>query len=410
MKEPNLQSKILWNACGNLSYMMAQWVITVIVGRMDFEAAGVLSLAMSISATLQTVAMFGIHNYQVSDIDEKYANSTYVSFRVISCVVAFFSCVIFLLVRKSDAMQFTAVLLYMVFRLAESISDVFLAIAQRHDRIDVSGKAFFLKALGLLPLFLVGFLLTRNLCVGLLMMAIFSVASTFLFDIPAVGKLAAFRFWEHGSAKYKLALETLPLFFYLLFNTLISTLPKMLLESNTNQEVLGAYSSIYAPALLISAVAGYLYNPFVLHFANFYHDRNYKAFWSLLAKIIATIVVFSGITLCASSLLGEFALTILFGEKIKAYVYMLNPIVIAIFINSIFLLMGTLESVLHDFKGLLFGCGIGVAIELLTISHLIAYFGPNGASYSFAFASLAAGGIMLVRLICKLRCKSGSSN
>ena len=403
MTEPTLKSKMLWNAGGNLVYMMAQWILTVVVGRMDFEAAGILSLGMSISATFQTLAMFGIHNYQVSDIDGKYSHSCYISFRVVSCVFAFAACILFAMTQGFGQTQFLAVALYMIFRLAESFSDVFLAIAQRLDRIDITGKSFFVKAVGLLILFLVTFIPTGNLNLGLLLMAGFSVASTFFFDVPSVRKLTSFRLWEPGTKKYALALETLPLCLYLFATTLISTLPKLLLESNTNEEVLGAYSSIFAPAVLISAAAGYLYNPFVLQFAKAYHDRDYKAFWSLLMKILAVIMVFAGITVALASLLGEFALVLLFGEKIIEYVYMLNPILIAIFANSIFILMGILESIMHDFKWLLLACGLGVAMELFLTAPFIAWFGANGASFVYALASVVAGIAMLLRMAVKLK-------
>lgn len=64
---------IVWNATGNFTYLAAQWVIVVLVTRKTgLENAGILSLAMSISATFQTLAFFGMRNYQVSDVKRKY--------------------------------------------------------------------------------------------------------------------------------------------------------------------------------------------------------------------------------------------------------------------------------------------------------------------------------------------------
>ena len=76
MSEQNLKKNMIWNAAGNLIYMACQWIVTVLVTNLgDFYDAGVLSIAMSVSATFRTLAMFGIRNYQVSDIDDKYSDT-----------------------------------------------------------------------------------------------------------------------------------------------------------------------------------------------------------------------------------------------------------------------------------------------------------------------------------------------
>ena len=72
MKEHTLKSGMIWNALGNIIYLACQWLITILVANIgNFEDAGLLSIAMSVSATFQTFALFGIRNYQVSDINEK---------------------------------------------------------------------------------------------------------------------------------------------------------------------------------------------------------------------------------------------------------------------------------------------------------------------------------------------------
>ena len=63
---------MVWYAGGNLVYLVCQWLVTVLVTKLGgFGDAGVLSVAMSVSATFQTLAMFGMRNFQVSDIEDK---------------------------------------------------------------------------------------------------------------------------------------------------------------------------------------------------------------------------------------------------------------------------------------------------------------------------------------------------
>ena len=150
---------MLWNAGGNVIYLACQWVITVLVTRITgFEDAGVLSLAMSLGTTLQTISMFGIRNFQVSDMDNEYRNSTYVAFRHITSFAALAVCIVFSIISDYTEKQFWAIAFYMLFRLAESYSDVLHGIAQKNDRLDIAGKALAIKAIFTTVAFFIGYI------------------------------------------------------------------------------------------------------------------------------------------------------------------------------------------------------------------------------------------------------------
>jgi len=395
-----MKKNMLWNAAGNLIYLGCQWLITVLVTNLgQFRDAGILSIAMSVSATFQTVAMFGIRNYQVSDVYGKYSDTCYVSFRIISCLVAMGGCIGFSLLNGYLGEQLLAIFLFMLFRLAENFSDVLHGIAQKNERLDLAGKSFAIKGIGILAVFLVGYRFGGSLTVGLLSMALFSWVSTLAYDIFVVRRLSRFGLLEKGWKWLPLAVETLPLCIYLFLNSALATIPKLILEKQCGEEILGAYSSIFAPALLISAAAGYFYSPFVTSFTRFYHAGDRKAFLSLFFKITAAILAFSGVAILAALFLGEFALTLIFGEKIKEYVYLLVPIFISIFVSAYFTFLCTLEIIFRDFVWLLFACGSGVLLELVLTNAWITGSGINATSYSFILAAAVGSVILLWRML-----------
>lgn len=70
--------------------------MTVLLTRLfGYADQGALSLAMSVSAAFQTLALFGIRTYQVSDIECKYPDSCYVGLRGITCAAALAACLVF---------------------------------------------------------------------------------------------------------------------------------------------------------------------------------------------------------------------------------------------------------------------------------------------------------------------------
>ena len=120
MTEQNLKKNMLWNAAGNLIYLLSQWLITIFVANIgDFSDAGLLSIAMSVSATFQTVAMFGIRNFQVSDVENKYSDTCYVTLRSVTCIFSLALCMGFSLISGYRSGQLLAIFLFMLFRLSE---------------------------------------------------------------------------------------------------------------------------------------------------------------------------------------------------------------------------------------------------------------------------------------------------
>ena len=400
MNQPTLQKQMIWNAIGSFIYLVCQWLLVVLVTNMGgFSDAGVLSIAMSVSATFQTVAMFGIRSFQVSDLTEEYTDTHYVGFRLVTCTLSLLLCVVFSLITHYWGIQLLAIFLFMLFRLAESFSDVLHGIAQKNDRLDIAGKSFAIKGIGLLLVFYLSFRFLGNLCFSLFLIAVFSLLSTAFYDWVVVRRLSCFSLLFNPIKTAPMALKTLPLCIYLFFHSALSTVPKIFLERLSGEELLGAYSSIFAPALLISTAVGFLYQPFVAKFATAWHEQDGKRFLKLLFRFVIAIAVIGGLALFVAHFLGEFAFVLIFGEQIREYLYLLTPILVAICGVALIAFLGTVETVLRDFLGLIVGCGVGVAFELASAQWLIRTFGANGASYAHISATTLGSIIMLVRIL-----------
>ena len=398
----------IWHAVGNITYMMCQWLITVLVPVLGgFGDAGVLSIAMSVSATCQTIGMFGIRSFQVSDVEEKYSNSCYVGLRGLTCGAAMLACLIISIVGGYGLGQVIAISLFMIFRLAETYSDVLHGIAQKNGRLYIGGISFFIKGIGLLGCFLLAFVMTKSLNVGLLAMTLFSCATVVFFDLPRVRGIAEFRMTSSLGSCGKLALETLPLCIYLFLFSAIYTLPKLILGEVCGESVLGVYSSIYAPAMLLQAASTYLYTPFATNFGDLRQKGDLKAFRSLLLKIAVAILLLSVFVLLMAWLLGEFALVLVFGEEIRPYANYLFPILLVNIVCAYFGFFCMLSIVLRKFQWLLSGCLAGFLLSVLLTKPAIGLLDVNGTSYSVVFATVVATVILLIGILQCLIMKKG---
>jgi O-antigen/teichoic acid export membrane protein len=372
-----------------------------------FYDNGILSLAISVSAIFQTVAMFGIRNFQVSDVDEKYSNSTYVGFRAISCIAAIVLCPLFTLFLGYSAKQFWAIVLYMLFRLAECYSDVLYGIAQKKDRLDINGKGFTLKGIVLLASFYLTYRFTKELNVAILVMAISSLLTTFCFDLVIVKRLEAFRLYDNFSNCLSLLKEALPLFAYLFLFSTLTAIPKIFLGKMYDETVLGAYSSIFNIAILFQMATTYIYVPFVPSFASVYKERNLKTFTSMLMKVIAVICGLAVVAFLGATLLGKWAFSLVYGEKIIEYMYLLNPIILSIVLLSLVGFLYMLQVVVRDFKGLIISNVIGFASCVAFTPLMIFVMKVNGTSYGLIIACALSVIASAISLVLKLKNSKG---
>lgn len=75
--EASLRTDIVWNSAGNIVYFALQWAILVVVARLSgYKYAWYLSLAISITNIFLAIASYGIRNFQVSDVDHEFENTT----------------------------------------------------------------------------------------------------------------------------------------------------------------------------------------------------------------------------------------------------------------------------------------------------------------------------------------------
>lgn len=404
MGTSSLQKNMIWNAAGNLLYLASQWVITVLVTVMGgLYDAGILSIAMSLSATFQTIALFGIRNYQVSDTKGRFHDSHYATLRAITCALAMVVCVLATLISGYDKSELLAVFLFMLFRLAECYSDVLHGIAQNRERLDLAGKSFAIKGVGIFLCFFLCYSFSRDLHLALLAMALFSCASTALFDLPMVKKIASFSLWDSLKDSASLALVTLPLCIYQFLCVAISSLPKLILEKECGPIIMGAYSSVFAPAMLLQSAGTYLYIPFATTFTSLWQKRDRTAFWKLLWKISLAMTALFGAVLIVAHFAGDWALLLVFGEQIRPFVSLLDPILICSYAISVLSFFAMVAIVLRRIGSLIFAYVLGVGLAVGLPYALIPALGANGTSYALLIASAVTALILLWSIAWKLK-------
>lgn len=398
MEEKNISIKknMLYNSIGSAIYLGLQWLITILVVRLSgYEDAGILSLAMTISNVIYSISSFGMRGYQSSDIEGKFENYTYILSRVITCVAGLAIGIVFLCFSSYNIYTAAAIFAYIVFKTSEALVDVFHGSEQKKWRMDVIGISYALRGIISFVVFVVTMLITKNVLIAIILMAISVYLEIIVYDIPHYKKIVKTERVCNYKKIGELLLICMPLTIYgFLFNG-VQAYPKYMLEKLYSSEVLGIYSSIATPVLIIQVASTFIFNPLITLFAELYANKDSEKFYKLILKIILAILGIGIVGIIESNLFGKFALKILYGEKILQYSYLLNWIIITVILTTIIAFMNLLLTVVRNFKTLIIGNAFTLIVSVILSNIFIPRYGIDGINVALIL-TLILGAIYLM--------------
>jgi O-antigen/teichoic acid export membrane protein len=404
-KKLSISMSMLWNSFGSTVYLGCQWLITVIVVYLssDLQNAGNLSLAISISNVIYTMAVFNVRTYQISDLEKKYSSREYIGFRIITSAVSIAVCIVFLLVSNFTTHQQQCILLYVFFRTGEAVVDVFSGIQQRGDRMDYVGISFIVRGIVSLTVFILVLRANGDINISILMMCIATYIVIALYDIPRARQFDEVIPSFSRRSMRSMLLECSPLAISLVLFAFIVTFPRQALDQAYGGEMLGIYASVATPTVIVQVATAYILTPLLTSFAKLAMDKDKKGFLALVWKIVLVIAVFTVFMIFFSRLLGEWGLRLLFGERLISYSYLLPSIILCTSLSAYILLFINLMTVLRGLIHVFTANVVAFAISFLSSDYFVKNFGLMGVSYctivsySACFLILIVLGTVLVK-------------
>lgn len=140
----------LWNSASGMVNAVQSVIILIFITRFaGIEEAGVFSIAYAIGVLLQMFATYGVGNFQITDVREKYSFSDYFWNRSITVFVSLallaLYCVLKALSGDYSAEKTLIVLLIGAWKLVDSTENVFYAMFQQKGRLDIGAKCYTIR-------------------------------------------------------------------------------------------------------------------------------------------------------------------------------------------------------------------------------------------------------------------------
>lgn len=374
-------SGVVLNTYGTLAYFFCQWLLTVLVARMNgYTDAGVFSLAISFANIFSYIELWGIRNFQISDINHEYSNGAYAGARVISTVLALvlFPPVLFLYGYTREVAICCVIAVF--FKTAESVTDLFFGVMQRLERYDWIAVSYTLK--GMIPsvAFLVMLALDMPLVSAMFIMCLSYVAVMLLYDVIRLRGSGIFHL------EFRNNLKLFKICFPLMINGLISAylvyLPRNAVQQIIGSAELGYYSSISTVVVVLSTLVGSVWAALMPTISELVYAKDIKKLRGFFWRILLMLVVIAVLVLVVGNLLGPSVFALIYGKEILSHMDLLTPVLL----NAVFLMIDAFFDCFFIPMGkrtsLLFCNGAGFLFCAVTVQFATRIFGSIGACCS----------------------------
>lgn len=377
----DVKKNIAWNTIGTIAYCFAQWVITVIVVRLaSYESAGYLSLAMTTSSSFSVICLFGMRNYQISDVRGDFSPNEYVGSRILTCIVAYLTCIIFAFVGNS-IYQVLCIDAFMLVRIAEAIVDVMYGEDQKINRYDLIGKSYIYRAIVTIISFTIGIKLFEDMLITLVFMALCNLVVAIGYDWRITTKIENIKPIIYSKRIRKLLWSCAPI---VVFSFLLSTenlIAKNVLQQLYGTEKLGIYSSIASPTMVVQVFASVIFTPLLPHLSLIFEEKKYDIFLKKLHKIYLAFIGLIIIVNIGAVVLGHWGLKLLYGSDILEYYELFMPVVWCTILTASIWILSSIVVALRQIKLLIIGMIVDFGICIAFVHSFLKWFDLNGASY-----------------------------
>lgn len=329
MKKDRLMlSNVFYNTFGTFFYFFCQWLITVLIVRISgYHDAGVLSLIISTTNLFYCIALFGVRNYQISDINFIYSDNDYILCRLTTITLSLILFVISLYFLNFDKQTLMCSFVYIFYKIGEALSDVFFGCFQKHDSYKSIAVSYILKGIITLFSFVIIQIITQNLFITLLINLISYFLILLLYDLQKLRRISKLKFYKFNCLN--LLKKCIPLLLYLCLVPYLNFITRYVIKIKFGIDTLGYYSSITMVFTVLSTLMNSVFVSIIPHITNLYEKKLKKELIIIIKKLSIIILIIGLFAIIAGNVFGSIVFSIIFGAKIQEYLYLLPSTIIS---------------------------------------------------------------------------------
>lgn len=313
-----------WNAlAASLNSFQTMLLLLVLTRFGTASDSSYFVMGYSVANLLYTLGKFGVRQYQVTDVSEKYRFSDYLSLRLLSMLFMSIGVVLALsygrFLNHYTVNKVVIILLICVYKGIEAFEDVYHGRFQQKGRLDIAAKILATRLIVFVFGVAVLFLLTRNLILTILInTAVTSLLCKYLNSraltiIPAASESLLTR------TDRSLFFDCLPLCISQMLNIYIVNSPKYIIDGLVTDELQTSFNIIVMPVFVVALLGNFIFQPSMKKMGELWEQKDDRGFTQLIMKLSLYTVFVDAVVVAGGALLGIPVLELVYGVPLRSF-------------------------------------------------------------------------------------------
>ncbi|WP_067781731.1 lipopolysaccharide biosynthesis protein [Actinomyces vulturis] len=374
----------LWNSLSSLMSSFSLVIMLMVVTRSaGIVAAGIYSLAIAVGQQFQTLGMYEVRTYHVTDVQRRYSFGTYLATRIVTTILMVMGIIIHALRSSGNAPTILLIIAIASLRVFDAVEDVFYSEFQRVGRLDIGGRASFLRITATMLIFCGGLIITKSLLHATLLTLVCSTIVLIIVFIPPARRMYSLKpQWEwRGIAA--LLWECLPLFLASFLAMYLANAPRYAVDSYMDKAAQGYFAIIYMPAVAINMLSLLVFRPLLTRMAARWVIGDRHGFMSVIRKGLFTSLAASVLVAIVSWFLGVWILNLVFHADVSMFRLELMVLVAAGALNAFSVILYYALTTMRRQTYVFFCYGAAATAVWLLAHNVVAPHGLLGAAYTY---------------------------
>ncbi len=392
-----------WTAAAGGCFCATSFVLLALIVRLLGEQGpywgGVFSIALAVSQQLITLGLFQMRPFQVSDVDEAFTFSNYFISRIFTVALMFAAGLAWMAAGAMGRDKVVTLLLLLILRAGESVSDVIEGRYQQSGRLDIASKGLFFKTFLPLALFTVVLWGGRNMLVALAAMALLHWLLLLAMDGTLIRSFA--RFSLSGSLKQqrKLLYACLPLATNAFLFIYVNNLSRYAVDRFLDERTMAEYNALFMPSFIVILLSGFVLRPALTLLSEQRRSGAYRGFRRQVAVQLAWVAVFTVPMLALAYAWGAPLLSLLYGLDLTPHRGTLCILIGAGALLALYYIFQSVLIILRRQTACLAGILLAAVAAWPATVYAVRRYGINGGALSYLFSSALLAVVFMIMTV-----------
>ena len=283
------KSAYIWNTSASMLNAFQTVLILMVISRIDpLTDAGIFTIAFAIGNLMLTIGLYGIRQFQVSDVNTKYKFHEYFIARGITCLIMIIVSIVYVSIYFADGTytknKSLIIIIVCLTKSIDAFEDVFHGTFQQQGRLDIAGKILFSRLIFYIILYVCVYVGTGNLVAASLVSFIVSAVISLALNSIALRSFSCGDKVSTSSHFIKLLTECFPLFISSYLTMYIINAPKYAIDKVLNSEAQACFNYIFMPVFVIGLISQFVYQPIIGKLSLLWYKKEIKKFYKLIMR------------------------------------------------------------------------------------------------------------------------------